>query len=96
MISNGLPTEGYMSQPLTAEDLEENTLILTMEKKQQQKVLEMFPEAKGIEVYVLTEYVGDELEIADPYGGTLQMYGLCYEMLSSSIRKFVNMLNEGE
>ena len=96
MISNGLPTEGYMSQPLTAEDLEENTLILTMEKKQQQKVLEMFPEAKGIEVYVLTEYVGDELEIADPYGGTRQMYGLCYEMLSSSIRKFVNMLNEGE
>lgn len=60
MISNGLPTEGYMSQPLTAEDLEENTLILTMEKKQQQKVLEMFPEAKGIEVYVLTEYVGDD------------------------------------
>ena len=96
MISNGLPTEGYMSQPHTAEDLEENTLILTIEKKQQQKVLEMFPEAKGIEVYVLTEYVGDELEIADPYGGTLQMYGLCYEMLSSSIRKFVNMLNEGE
>ena len=56
----------------------------------------MFPEAKGIEVYVLTEYVGDELEIAGPYGGTLQMYGLCYEMLSSSIRKFVNILNEGE
>ena len=52
MLSTGLPTEGYMSQPLTAEDLEENTLILTMEKKQQQKVLEMFPEAKGIEVYV--------------------------------------------
>ena len=33
MISNGLPTEGYMSQPLTAEDLEENTLILAAWRK---------------------------------------------------------------
>ncbi len=96
MISNGLPTEGYMSSPLTAEDLEGNTLVLTMESKQRQKLLEMFPEADPANVQVLTEYVGDELEIVDPYGGTLQMYGLCYETLLSSIRKLANILNEGE
>ena len=34
MISNGLPTEGYMSSPLTEEDLEGDVLVLTMEEKQ--------------------------------------------------------------
>ena len=96
MISNGLPTEGYMSSPLTAEDLEGQTLTLVMEKKQREKVLEMFPETDPEDVQVLTEFVGDELEITDPYGGSLQLYGLCYETLLSSIRKLANILNENE
>lgn len=96
MISNGLPTEGYMSSPLTAEDLEGETLALVMESKQREKLLEMFPETNPEDVQVLTEFVGDELEITDPYGGSLQLYGLCYETLLSSIRKLVNILNEGE
>lgn len=93
MISNGIPTEGYMSAPLTAEDLEGDTLVLTMEEKQRQKVLEMFENADPAKVHVLTEYVGDELEIVDPYGGTLQMYGLCYETLVSSIGKLADILD---
>ena len=84
-----------MSSALTAEDLAGDTLVLTMEEKQRQKVLEMFEEAEPEHVRVLTEFVGDELEIIDPYGGTLQMYGLCYETLVVSIRKLVNILNEG-
>ncbi len=95
MISNGLPVEGILSSALTAEDLAGDTLVLTMEEKQRQKVLEMFEEAAPEHVRVLTEFVGDELEIIDPYGGTLQMYGLCYETLVVSIRKLVNILNEG-
>ncbi len=94
MISNGLPVEGYMSSPLTAEDLRGNTLVLTMEEKHRQKILEMFEEADPARIRVLTEFVGDELEIVDPYGGTLQIYGLCYETLLASIRKLVNILNE--
>ena len=45
---------------------------------------------------VLTELVGDELEILNPYGGTLAAYGLCYETLRKSIKKLVKLLNEGE
>lgn len=96
MISNGLPTEGYMSSQLTAEDLEGETLALTMEEKQRKKLLEMFENADEKNVRVLTEFVGDELEIVNPYGGTLQMYGLCYETLLTSVRKLANILNNGE
>ena len=95
MISNGLPTEGYMSSQLTAEDLKGNTLVLVMEGRQRQKILELFEGADPGRVHVLTEFVGDELEIVNPYGGTLQMYGLCYETLYSSIKKLANILNEG-
>lgn len=35
---------------------------------------------------VLTDLTGDELEIINPYGGTLQSYGLCYETLNKTIK----------
>ena len=47
-------------------------------------------------VQVLTRYVGDELEIINPYGGLLAAYGLCYETLNKSIKKLVDKFNEGE
>ena len=55
-----------------------------------------YENAKLADVSVLTKYVGDELEILDPYGGALPAYGLCYETLRKSIKKLVNLLNEGE
>lgn len=94
MISNGINMEGFMSVQLTEEDFIEDTLVLVMERAQLEKVFEKFPEADPENVHVLTELVGDELEILDPYGGTLQSYGLCYETLRKTIRKLVSYLNE--
>ena len=67
-----------------------------MEQGQRVKVLEQFENAVEENVQVLTELVGDELEILNPYGGTLAAYGLCYETLRKSIKKLVKLLNEGE
>lgn len=94
MISNGINMEGFMSVQLTEEDFTEDTLVLVMERAQLEKVFEKFPEADPENVHVLTELVGDELEILDPYGGTLQSYGLCYETLRKTIRKLVSYLYE--
>lgn len=96
MISNGINMEGFMSQQLTEEDMTEDTLVLLMERTQMEKLFEKFENVNPENVYVLTELVGDELEIIDPYGGTLQAYGLCYETLRKSILKLVNLLNKGE
>ena len=65
--------------------------MVTMEEKQRQKVLKKFKNANIENVYVLTSFVGDELEILDPYGGQLQSYGLCYETLRKSIKKLVKI-----
>lgn len=95
MISNGLAVKKDLSVPLSEEDFWEDALVFAMEGKQREKILEMFPQADPGRVHVLTEFTGDELEIVNPYGGTLQMYGLCFETLSSTIRKLANILNEG-
>ena len=96
LISNGINTEGFTSKQLDIEEVTENTIILTMESSDRDKVLELYPEINPEHVYVLSEFVGDELEILDPYGGALQNYGLCYESLRMTIMKLVKILNEGE
>lgn len=96
LISNGIHMEGFVSVQLTEEDLTEDTLILTMERSQKEKLLELYGEDKEEDIQVLTELVGDELEILDPYGGALPSYGLCYETLRKSIKKLVKLLNENE
>ncbi len=93
LISNGINLESFTSQELTNEDITQNTLILTMEEGQRKKVLDHYENTNIENVYVLTNFVGDELEILDPYGGPLQAYGLCYETLRKSIKKLVKILN---
>ena len=94
LISNGITLENYMSSQLEEEDFAQDTLVIVMGKSDKQKILDMFANAVPENVQVLTELVGDELEIMDPYGGTLQSYGICYETLSKSMKRLAAMLNE--
>lgn len=92
MASNGFNAEEYMSAPFVLEDVGKNTLVVTMESAQRLKILETFPDIEERQVRVLTELVGDELEIVNPYGGSLQVYGLCYETLYTSVKKLVDLI----
>jgi protein-tyrosine phosphatase len=93
LISNGIFLKDFTSEQLKNEEITESTLVLTMERTQREKVLSHYENAHIENVYVLTDFVGDELEILDPYGGSLQSYGLCYETLRKSIKKLVKILN---
>ena len=96
LISNGINMANYMSIQLTEGDFTEDNLIIVMEEIQRQKLLKDYPMADPENVWVLTQLVGDELEILNPYGGILQSYGICYETLNRSIKKLVDKINEGE
>lgn len=96
MISNGINLEGYMSRQITPEDVDPDTLVIAMDQSQRQKLLDLLPEADPEQLVVLNELVGEELPIMDPYGGTLQAYGLCFETLSRTIKKLIKIINEGE
>ncbi len=88
LISNGINVENQMSKQLSGEDLLPENLIITMEAAQKQKILEEHRDISGVDVEVLTDLTGDELEILNPYGGTLQSYGICYETLNKTIRSW--------
>lgn len=94
MISNGINMEGYTSTQLSEEDFTSDTLVFVMERSQLEKIIEKYENAIPENIFVLNEFVGDELEIVDPYGGTLQAYGLCYEIIRKSIQKLVELLEE--
>ena len=93
LISNGINLENFTSTQLKNEEITENTIVFTMEKAQKEKVLSHYKNANIENTHVLTDFVGDELEILDPYGGSLQSYGLCYETLRKSIKKLIKILN---
>ncbi len=96
LISNGISMEGYMAQQLTADDVDEHTLVLVMEEQHIAPVLTLIGEERRAQVRVLTAIVGEELEIMDPYGAPLPSYGLCFESLAKTIKKLAVWLNEQE
>ena len=92
MISNGITLTDFASEELTDDDITEGTLIFTMDGKHRKMIIDGHEKATVENTFVLTEYLGEELEIVDPYGGTLAAYGLCFEALKESVRKLAVQL----
>lgn len=95
LVSNGLSMKKHMSDPLSAEDFEDRTLVIAVNKNVQQKIIKEF----GLEesgVCVLNEMVNEPQELTDPYGGALADYGKCFEELNILISRLVVQLNEEE
>lgn len=96
LVSNGLTMKDHMSDPLLKEDFTDRTLIMTFEPGLKQKLLKEYEPEHEEMIHVLYEYVGDEHEITNPYGGSLADYGQCFAELEALISKLVIQLNEEE
>lgn len=72
-------------------EIDKEILLLTMNTSQKNKIASEY--GTGISVYTLTEYVGMEGEILNPYGKALNSYGECMEKLSELIDKLTEKLN---
>ena len=94
LAGNGLYLKDYASKKLEESELDEDSLVIVMEKEQKEKLLQLFPQAENVEV--LTELTGDEWEIMNPYGAPLPSYGLCFETLNVTLKKLNARMNEGE
>ena len=84
LTGNHMPPVKTNSEPLTADDLEEDTLILTMTEKERQVVKERFPEAEM--VYTLGAFAGRQVDIEEPHGGSMAEYGACYEYIDLLVK----------
>ncbi len=93
MCSQQMTLQGHEAKPFVSEDLDEETLVLTMEETQKWKIISDYENVKN--VYTLSEYVEDERAISSPHGQPLVGYGECFELLRDLIGKLANILNEG-
>ena len=99
LISNGIAPDNFAAEQLVDADIIPDTLILTMEESQRRKVIDEIAGANEGNTFVLSTFVGDEIEVVNPYGASLQTYGLCFEVLKKSIEKLLVKLqhmDEGE
>lgn len=94
LISNGIELKDYSTKKLMETDFREGTLVIAMEEAQRAKIIAEYSAATEENTRLLNELVGDELEVVDPYGGPVQTYGLCYEVLKVSIEKLMRKLEQ--
>ncbi len=92
MISNGISLEDFESVALSPEDITPDTIVFTMEADSLNKIIKNIETANEENTFILTEYVGEELPIMNPFGGTLQTYGICFEMLKTTLGKLAEMI----
>lgn len=92
MISNGIVVENYESKQIENDEITEDTIVFVMEERRRIKLIEELENATEENTFVLTTFVGEELEIMDPYGGSLQTYGICFEMLKATLTKVAKKL----
>ena len=84
----------HAAEALQESDFDERTLILAVNEESQRKIFENYENAQN--VFLLSNYVSSTEEIKDPYGGSLEDYGACYDLMESLISKLVVLLNEEE
>lgn len=87
----GASLENHLSSQLTAEDLEEYKLIVTMTSSQRD-MLRSF--ANNDKVISLADFAGEEGEVFDPYGGDLELYEKTLRQIYEYIVKGISIRAE--
>ncbi len=91
MKSAQMSLEKHTAMAFTENDIAEDILVLTMDSAQKQKLLDEY--GKNGNIYTLSEFAGEDGELADPYGKPLSAYGECLEKISKLIDKLTERLN---
>ena len=90
--NNNLELSRESAKQLQQKDIKDNTLILTMSENLKNEVLSNF---EGItDIYNLADFVGEQGDVVDPYGGTLKEYEACFTDLVRLVKKTVYKINE--
>ena len=82
LARNGLSAKDHTTTPLTAEDINDDTLLLVMEDSQREKIREDFPDAPHLQT------IAGFLRLTE--------YGKCYEALEFLIEGVLARLKEEE
>lgn len=94
MASDGIEVTDFISRQLTDEDITSETIIFAIDGKCKDGIISAFENASEENTFEICSFSGEELEIINPYGGTLTTYGICYESLKNVVSKLIKNLEE--
>lgn len=94
LASDGINSSEYVTAQLSEEDITEGTMVFAVDETVREAIIKKIPTANEENTYSICGYVGEELDFMDPYGGTLQSYGICYESMKNVIKKLIDVLEE--
>ena len=90
LMNHAIPCEEQTSQEFTKEDVDRQTLIIALNFPEKVKLVEDFGLTEN--VYTLKEFVEEEGDVADPYGGEEQDYEESYIELKDLLYKMKKKL----
>lgn len=76
--------ENHISRPLTADDLENYSLIITMTAVQKEVLRSVLDDEK---IITLAEFAGKTDDVNDPYGGSLSVYEMTAQQIYEYLKK---------
>ncbi len=87
----GLSLEGFCSRQLVQEDLNEETLVLTMTRGQAELLRGIAGAAAG-NVHAIKAFVGLDGDVADPYGQSEEVYDECCSELEMLVKLVLKVI----
>jgi len=87
MEDGGLCLLSHRATLVSGDMLDTAVLVLTMTGSHRAILLSDYPATKG-KVFTLAEYVGEDLNVADPFGGSEDIYRAC----AAQIRELLELV----
>jgi len=91
----GIELSDHQSQPLTAESLEQATLVLTMTSSHRECITGIHPPARE-KTYLLSDFIDDphSSEIPDPIGGGIELYLETRDAIVAAIPRLLEFIDQ--
>ena len=87
----GADLEDHISSQITADELNEYKLVLTMTASHKAMLLQY---VSGGNIMTLSEFAGESEDVHDPYGGSLELYEKTAEQIYSYLSKGISLRSE--
>lgn len=96
ILSNlGVDLKDRGALQISKKEIDESDLILTMTVSMKRALVNALPYCSQ-KIYTLCEYVGEDGDVFDPYGGDLAIYKETYSQLNKLINKLLLKIKEEE
>jgi protein-tyrosine-phosphatase len=84
MAERSIDITDHIAHTITADDVAEADLILAMSREHEHMIRNTWPQYEW-KLHLLSEMVGKRKDVRDPYGGPIEEYRACANILSDYI-----------